>query len=166
MGLVAQLQGDVAINGRLTPTSLTIPAGSVGNASIASGSNVDTDKVEARVYSSWAQPNSAATAETRTLFVAKRAGTITSFLAGSIAKAVGDSTVTIDVRKNGTTILSSTIVLDNANTARVAEDGTLNGAATAFVAGDWFEVVITISAGTGTLPTGVFAQLEARQNAT
>lgn len=166
MALVQQIQGDMAVNGRLTPTSLTIPFGSVSNASIASGSNVDTDKLESRVYSSWSQPNSASTAETRTLFVAKRAGTITSFLAGSIAAAIGDSTVTIDLKKNGTTILSSTIVLDSSNTARVAEDGTLNGASTAFVAGDWFEVVITISAGTGTLPTGVFAQLEARQNAT
>ncbi len=166
MTIAMQLTGDVIINGRMVPSSFTPPSGCIPNAAIPAGAAIDTDKVEARVYASWAQPNSAATAETRTLFVAERSGTITSFLAGSIAAAIGDSTVTIDVKKNGTTILSSTVVLDNANTARVAEDGTLNGSVTAFVAGDWFEVVITISAGTGTLPTGVFAQLEARQNAT
>jgi hypothetical protein len=166
MAIAASLKGDVIIDGRVVPKEITMPAGSVSNAAIPAGAGIDTDKLEARVYSSWSQPNSAATAETRTLFVAKRAGTITSFLAGSIAKAVGDSTVTINLLKNGTTILTSTIVLDNANTARVAEDGTLNGASTAFIAGDWFELAITISAGTGTLPTGVFAQLEARQNAT
>lgn len=160
------VQGDVIQKGLFVPDSITMPANSVPDAAIPAGANVSADKVEARVYAGWSQPNTTATAEVRSLFVAKRAGTVTDVLAGSIAKAVGDSTVTVDVRKNGTTILSSTVVLDNANTNRVGEVASLNSAATAFVAGDWFETVITISAGTGTLPTGVFVQLEARQNAT
>lgn len=160
------VQGDVIQKGRFIPDSITMPADSILDAAIQAGANVSADKVEARVYAGWSQPNSTATAETRSLFVAKRAGTVTDVLAGSIAKAVGDSTVTVDVKKNGSTILSSTIVLDNANTNRVGEAGTLNGSLVDFVAGDWFETSIAISAGTGTLPTGVFVQLEARQDAT
>lgn len=160
------VQGDVIQKGLFVPDSITMPANSVSDAAIPAGANVSADKVEARVYAGWSQPNSTATAETRSLFVAKRAGTITDVLAGSIAKATGDSTVTVDVKKNGTSIMTSTIVLDSTNTNRVGEVGALNGSLVAFVAGDWFETSIAISAGTGTLPTGVFVQLEARQNAT
>ena len=96
------------------------------------------------------------------MFVARRTGTINEVVAGSIAKAVGDSTVTIDIKKNGTTILNAVVTLDNANTARVVEVGSINSGA--FVAGDWIEAVITATVGTGTLPYGVFCQLEVDQN--
>jgi hypothetical protein len=102
----------------------------------------------------WQQPNSAATAETRVVHHAYGDGDIIAVKAGSIAAAIGDSTVTIDVKKNGTTVLSSTIVLDNANAAYTAESGTLS--VLTFSAGDVITVHITISAGTGTLPTGVY----------
>ena len=36
-------------------------------------------------------------------------GVTLAFKAGSIAKAVGDSTVTVDLKKNGTTVLSAPI---------------------------------------------------------
>lgn len=166
MAVAASYDGDVVVRGRVIPKEITLPDNCVDDDAIAAGSNVSADKVQARVYSRWSQPNSAATAETRTLFVAERAGTVTAFIAGSIAAAIGDSTVTLDLKKNGTSILSSTVVLNNSNTARVTEDGSLNLSLDDFVAGDWFEVVITISAGTGTLPTGVFCQLELKQDAT
>jgi hypothetical protein len=62
--------------------------------------------------------------------------------------------VTVDLRKNGTTVLSAVITLNNANTARVAVAGALS--VTTLVAGDVLEVV-TATAGGGTLATGVFA---------
>ena len=156
------IEGDVLIRGALAPESFTAPPQSVSSDAVKTGANIDADKLESRVYASHAQPNTAATTETRSLFVARRPGTVNSVIAGSIAKAVGDSTVTVDVKKNGTTILSAVITLDNANTARVGEAGTVN--VSAFVAGDWFEVVITATVGTGTLPTGVFVQMEVDQN--
>ncbi len=155
--------GDMVVRGTLVPTRLVVPVACVKSASIEPGSNLDADNLESRFCASHAQPNSAATTETRTLFVARRAGTINEIIAGSIAAAIGDSTATIDVKKNGTTVLSSAIVLDNSNTARTPEVGTISGDGI-FAAGDWFEVVITISAGTGTLPTGVFVQIECDQN--
>lgn len=156
------IEGDVLVRGAFIPESFTAPAQSVSSDSIKTGANLDADKMESRIFSSHAQPNTAATTETRSLFVARRAGTVKSVVAGSIAAAIGDSTVTVDVKKNGTTILSAVITLDNANTARVGESGTVN--VSAFVAGDWFEVVITATVGSGTLPTGVFVSMELDQD--
>ena len=156
------IESDVLIRGALVAESFTAPAQSVSGDAVKTGANVPADKLESRIYTSHAQPNSAATSETRPLFVARRPGTVNSVLAGSIAKAIGDSTVTVDVKKNGTTILSSVITLDSANTARVGEAGTIS--VPAFVAGDWFEVVITATIGTGTLPQGVFVQCEMDQD--
>ena len=97
-------------------------------------------------------------------WVAFGAGTIKGVKCGSIVAAVGDSTVTIDVKKDGTTVLDSTVVLDSSNVAYTPEDATLDGTAVAFTAGDVFTVVITVSAGTGTLPYGVYVALSLYQD--
>jgi hypothetical protein len=159
-----QINGDMVVRGHLSANSMTIPVNTVTSDAVQSGANINADKLESRIYASHAQANSAATAETRTLFVARRTGIVNHIYVGSIAKAIGDSTVTVDVRKNGTTILSSAVTLNNANTARIAVAATIDGTQDDLVAGDWLEAVITISAGTGTLPTGVFVQVEIDQN--
>ncbi len=154
------VDGDLRIRGTLIPDTLTVPAGTVVNAGVSASAAIATTKVRHRHNAVWQQPNTSATAETRTLHVASLPGTINSVKAGSIVAATGNSTVTIDVRKNGTTVLTGTITLDNANTARIVEAGTVDGAQDDVVAGDWIEVVISVSAGTGTLPTGLFVQVE------
>jgi len=161
--MTVQFEEDLIVRGTLSPSSLRIPANSINaDSQFQAGLNLSADKTEQRFFPSWSQPNTAATAETRVLFVARRAGVVNAVLAGSIAAAIGDSTVTVDVKKNGTSILTAVITLDNANTARVVELGAISGSGN-FVAGDWYEVVIAVSAGTGTLPYGVFVQLEVDQ---
>lgn len=158
------IDGDFTVRGTLNVGAITLPANSINSASqIQAGVNIPADKTEQRIFPSWQQPNTAATAETRTLFVARRAGTLNEVAVGSIVAAIGDSTCTLDVKKNGTTVLAAAIVLNNSRTARTAVLGSISGGGT-FAAGDWFEVVITISAGTGTLPTGVYCQLEVDMN--
>lgn len=158
------IDGDWTVRGTLNVGAITLPANSIDQASqIKAGINIPADKTEQRFFPSWQQPNTAATAETRTLFVARRSGTLNEVVAGSIAAAIGDSTVTVDVKKNGTSVLAAVITLDNSKTARTVTAGSISGGGT-FAAGDWFEVVIAISAGSGTLPTGVFVQCEADQN--
>jgi hypothetical protein len=159
-----QISSDLVVRGTLSATAMVIPSGSVTSNSVQTSANISADKTESRIYASHAQPNSAATAETRTLFVARRVGLIQHVYVGSIAKAIGDSTVTVDVKKNGTSVLSSAVTLNSSNTARVAVAGTIDGTLDDLVAGDWVEVAITISAGTGTLPTGVFIQVEIDQD--
>lgn len=159
-----QINGDMVVRGHLSATTMTIPNNTVTSDAIQSGANLSADKVESRIYASHAQSNTAATAETRTLFVARRVGIVNHIYVGSIAKAIGDSTVTVDVKKNGTSILSSTVTLNSSNTARIAVAATIDGTLDDLAVGDWLEVVITISAGTGTLPTGIFVQVEIDQD--
>jgi Flp pilus assembly protein CpaB len=158
MGVV--FNEDVTVRGILAPSTLVVPVNSITTSTqVQAGANLNADKLEQRFFPALSQPNSAATTETRSLFVANRAGTVNSIKAGSIAAATGNSTVTLDIKKNGTTILSAVITLDNANTARITEAGVISGAGT-FITGDWYEVVITATVGTGTLPFGVFIQCE------
>jgi hypothetical protein len=152
-----RIEGDLIVTGQLVAQgAMSISAGAIGDSQIAAGAGIDVDKLDHQYLKGFGQPNTAATDETRPIHVARSAGTVDGFVAGSIAKAVGDSTVTIDLKKNGTTILSAVITLDSGNTNRVVETGTVSSAA--YVAGDWFEVVIDATIGTGTLPTGVYAQ--------
>ena len=148
---------DLIVGGTLSATVTTLSASSVTDSKVAAAADIAATKVRHQHRAMWQQPNTAATAETRVIHHAYADGDIIAVKAGSIAAAVGDSTVTIDVKKNGTTILSGTIQLDNANAAYTAEAGSLS--VLTFVAGDVFTAVITISAGTGTLPTGVYVAL-------
>ena len=159
-----QISGDTVVRGHLSATSMTIPNSTVTSNAVQSAANINADKLESRIYPSHAQPNTAATAETRALFVARRAGIVNHIYVGSIVAAIGDSTVTVDVKKNGTSILSSTVTLNSSNTARIAVAATIDGTLDDLVAADWLDVVITVSAGTGTLPTGVFVQVEIDQD--
>lgn len=154
---------DVVVRGTLVPSAVTLPDNAINSESqIKAGVNIPADKTEQRIYPSHAQPNTAATTETRTLFVARRAGVVNEVIVGSIGIAVGNAITTVDVRRNGTTILSAVVTLDSANATRIVESGAISGAGT-FVAGDWYDVVITATIGTGTLPTGVFVQMECDQ---
>lgn len=84
-------------------------------------------------------------------------GTIRQIRAGSIVANIGAATVTIDLKKNGTTVLSGVITLDSGNTARISEGGTLS--VTSLVVGDLLEIVVTATAGGGTLATGLWVDV-------
>jgi hypothetical protein len=149
-----RIEGDISITGRLVPKTLTIPDGSVDDAAVAAGADISADKLCHEHRAVWQQPNTTATAETRVIHVCRAAGTIEAFVAGSIAACTGNATITVDLRKNGSTVLSAVITLDNANTARVVEAGTVTTPDVA--AGDVLEIVIAVNAGTGALGTGLF----------
>lgn len=151
---VMVIPNDVQILGHLSSVTATVPPASVDNASVKPGADIDPSKLGHYHEPTYGQAGSA-TSETRAFFRARSAGVVLEFLAGSIAIAVGDSTVTIDIRKGGSTILSAVITLNSSRTARVAVAGTLTGGAV-IAAGDLLEVVTVATVGTGTLPTGVF----------
>lgn len=88
---------------------------------------------------------------------AKGAGTVKTFVAGSIGICTGGNSTTVDLKKNGTTVLSAVITLDSANTTYVAESGTI--ATAAYVAGDVFTVVVDKTSDSGDA-TGLFACAE------
>lgn len=154
----ARIPSDLIVDGYLTVSGgLSVPAGAIGNTQVAGSAAIDASKLGHSPRKSYAQPNTAATTETRVIHVAHGAGTILEFKAGNIVKAVGDSTVTVDLRINGTTALSSPISLSSASANYTPTSGTLSD--TSYVDSDVLTVVITATVGTGTLPTGVYCTL-------
>jgi len=146
-GTPITLRGSVIVDG-----TIGLPASSVVNASVSASAAIDASKLEHRFRALYTQPNTTATSVTETIYIAEAAGTVNLFEAGSIVACIGAATVTVDLKKNGSTILSAVITLDSANTAYVVESGTINSAA--YVAGDWFTIVTVATAGGGTIATG------------
>lgn len=162
MGLVQTIHGDVSILGNLTARTFTPPALSVSNAAIAAAAGIAATKIQKPRLIEYGQSGTAASA-TIPIYVCNGAtATIVSLKAGSIGLNVGDSTVTVDLKKNGASILSAVITLNASNVARVLEAATL--ASTSLVADDFLELVIVPTVGTGTLATGLFVQLEIHED--
>lgn len=108
--------------------------------------------------------NGTASAETKLCYIAEAAGTIKAVNIAVVTAAVGDSTVTIDVKKNGTSILSSTKEINNTHAAYTPVEATLDSTKVDYSDGDCFTIVVTVSAGSGTLPTGLCVQVSTNEN--
>lgn len=157
------IPANVRVAGSFSCETMAIPSGTLTNAGVAAGANLDADKLEHRFRVLFNQVHgSAATAERRPVFQANGTGVINRVSAGSVVACVGGATITVDVKKNGTTVLTASIVLDNGNTAYVAEDGTLS--VTALAANDILEVAVTVATGGGTLGQGLFVVLDIDEN--
>jgi hypothetical protein len=151
----SNIEGDLYVGGSVYAAGgVNLGAGVVADANVVAGADIDAAKLNHLHTERYAQPNTTATTETRVLHVAKGAGTVVAFSAGSIVANLTTATVTVDLKKNGTTVLSGVITLDNANVAYTPEAGTISVAP--YVAGDVFTVVITATASGGTLATGAY----------
>ena len=152
------INDDVHINGHLTSKTAAIPAGTVTNAMVNGSAAIACAKIQKPRLLEYGTTGTAASA-TVPIYVCKGAtATVQSIRAGSIAIAVGGATVTIDLKKNGSSILTGVITLDTSNTARLLEAGTVSSPG--LVDGDWLELVIVATAGGGTIPTGLLVQVE------
>lgn len=160
----ARIEGDMYVAGTLSSRYLTAPAGSIGNAEIESLAEIEQSKLEHQHRATYSQPNTTATTETRTLLVAYAAGTVLDVRAGCVGANVGAATVTFDVKKNGTTVLTGVITVSSSHAAYEDVAGTVVGSPT-YVQGDVFTVVITATAGGGTLGTGAFVALTVKEDA-
>lgn len=150
------------MNGQLAAKTMTLASGTVTALSVAAAAGIEATKLQHQHQPVYCQ-DQIAYADTRVLHVAYGDGTTVAFKAGIVTAFVGDATATVNLHKNGVSVLSSAITLDNANTARVVEAGTIN--TTSYVAGDVFEVVVTVNAGTGTLGKGLFCHAVLREDA-
>lgn len=163
MALAAVFRNNVHVEGKLTCDDFSPPAGCVGDAGISGP--VTASKLGSRLRKTYAQESATtAAAESRVIHVATAAGTVVGFSAGCVVANIGAAVVTFDLKKNGTTVLTGVITVDNGDAARAVVDGTLSGAAVAYVADDVFEVVIAATAGGGTLGKGAFCQMLCDEN--
>lgn len=90
--------------------------------------------------------------KTVVIYQAQKAGTIRAFNAGLVAGG-SSASMTFDLKKNGTSVLSAPVTVTNTNGNRSQVSGAI--ATPSYVAGDLFEVVLTVSSSTGA--TGPYA---------
>lgn len=156
---ISRIEGDYYYNGNLNAKTMTIPTGIVTKEAIQAGAGIEATKLEQRNRQVYAQESAtAASDEAKVVAVIYGStGTAVHFEAGSVVAAVGDSTVDIDLLRNGSSILNSKITLDNGNTARTPETATISTSSLAD--GDVLEIDIEATVGTGTLPSGVFVSV-------
>ncbi|HUW30714.1 MAG TPA: hypothetical protein VM223_03815 [Planctomycetota bacterium] len=152
------IQGDYRYIGTLSMQTLSIPAGTILDAAVNANADIGVAKVR-HLHSMTYGANGSAASVTIPIHCSYAAGTIKAVKAGSIVACIGDSTVTVDVKKNGTSVLTGVITLDSDNTARIAEDGTLDTGQVTLAADDLLEIVIVATVGTGTLATGPFVDV-------
>ncbi len=158
---MSRVTGNLYVSGSLSAGSFNLPAGAVDNAAVIAGAAITADKLQHSHRANYAQASgTTAAADTRVIYTVHGAtGVIQAAKFGAITPAIGAATVTIDVKKNGTTVLTGTIGLSSAQAARALVAGTIAGAGTV-VAGDVLEIVMTVAAGGGTLPLGVFGYVD------
>ncbi len=155
------IEGDVHFAGNVTFASqVNLPAGSVGKAQIAAGAGIEPTKIQQRNRAPWTQGPSdqQPTGKTESIYVVTGAtGTLREFKAGLVTPPTGDATVTVDLLKNGTSVLASPIILDSTKGARDLVAAAISTMAVA--QGDVLEVSVTTNQGTGTLGKGLFGVL-------
>jgi hypothetical protein len=160
--MASKVDGDMIVSGELKCGTFVPPTNSFGNSNVKTTDPITANKLYHQHQKALGQKHTdTAAAERRVIHVAVDAGTLISFEAMATVANIGDSTVTVNLYKNGSSILSSVPSLTSSNAAFARVAGTFSNAA--YVAGDVFEVVITISAGTGTLAKGVNGVLISRE---
>lgn len=161
----SRVEGNLHVAGSLTAESMTLASGAVTDGSVQAAANVAASKLEHQ-YNLTVPLCDHATAAAAVRKVAHvvygATGSVVAFGAGCTVLAAGGGNAVVDLKKNGTTILSSTITLDTGNTVNVLEDAA-GFTSTSLVAGDVLEVSIESVAATE--PKGVFAHLVIREKA-
>jgi len=157
------VDGDFLVGGTLYVGSFVPSSGSIRNASVAADAAIAASKLEHQFALTYGTSGTAASATIPIHCAYGATGDVISIKAGSVAIAVGAATVTVDLKKNGTTVLTGVITLDTGNTAYIGEAGSILTAP--YVAGDTFTLVVVATAGGGTLPTGLFVTVILREDA-
>lgn len=154
---------DTLIVNNLNTKAITLPAGSVRNVDIAAGANIDPDKCVRRQRIAWSQALATSAADgTYILHKFDYDAVIESVEVLAQGANVGNATVTVDIKDDGTTILSAPVELDENDSALDIVTGTITSANVA--AGSLLSMVVDATIGTGTLATGLTVFVTYREN--
>lgn len=145
---------------RWTGGTFTLEAGTVVDESIASSAAIDADKMQ-HVYKPGTNfgftTTGTPTSRHELVYVASQAGTFRGF--GALLLNTGSSTsITFDVKKNGTTVLSSVVTITNADGSGTVKAGTFS--VTAFAADDRISIDMAVTSSTGAQGPFAFVELE------
>ena len=147
--------------GATTFLDLRPNAGFLESGHVEASAGIEASKLEHQHRATYAQESAttAAAANDRVIHVVKgTTGTLKTFSAGCVVANIGNSTIDVDLHKNGVSVLTAAISIDSGDAAYAIVAGIIDTAAV--VADDVLEVVVTVTAGTGTLGKGVFASLD------
>lgn len=162
MARSATFTEDVLIAGSLIVTgdNVILPAGKIDNADIAAGAELDASKLVHYTPVVWSQDGTAAAVTEQVVYCcqADDGATLKVVEVGCVTVPTGSATATVNVKKNGTTVLTSTVVIDSANSAYTPEAGTIS--TSAMSKDDVLTVTVTVSVtGTDTGATGLYVLL-------
>lgn len=159
------LPTDLYVSGNLASKSFTPAAGCITDAAVQQNAGIQATKLQHQYEKGLAQASNVnAASQRQPIHVVYGANaTIVEFEAGAIVPITGNDTVTVDLWKNGSSVLTAAITLNNTQSARQLVAASL--ASTTAVAGDVFEVNIVYTHNTGTAPQGVFCQMVIQESA-
>lgn len=140
----SRIEGDVFVNGQVSCTGFAPPASSITNAAVEAAAGIVATKLEHQDHSVYAQANGTNNTAKRQVvkIVYGTTGDIIAVKARNTTAASGSDKTTVDVYKNGTTVLSAPIDLDTAAGTAV-QAGTLS--VSTLASGDVLEVVTALS---------------------
>lgn len=161
---MSRFSGDVYFDGSLSARAMNIPANTVDNTDVQTNAGIAATKLQQQRTKTYAQESATTSvSESRVIHTIYGANaTMVSFRAGSVVANIGAATITVDLKKNGVSVLSAPISLNSGHTARQMVAGTIS--TPAGVASDVYEVTIVATAGGGTIGKGVFAELITRED--
>lgn len=152
------IDGNLTVRGALRCDDVQLPDGSLGNDQFSSTDPLEVEKQEHQYTKTFTQVNGVAAASNvgQVIHVAQGDGELVAGYAGVMTACIGAATVTVDLKKNGASVLTSVITLDSGNAAFTLEAAAFSS--TAYNADDVFSVTVVATAGGGTLGQGLFVQ--------
>lgn len=136
-----------------------IPALTFGNTQANANDPIAGNKTYHRYRKEFGQPKAATNVtERRVVHVAKSAGTVNEFKATVSAALTGAAAATVDLLKNGVSVLSGAVAFSSADVAFALKTGTV--VTQAYAAGDVFEIAHTVTLGGGGAQSGLTGQAE------
>lgn len=161
------IEGPAHITEGLTCDAFTPPANSVGNNSVNPADPITTNRLKhIHMVPGGQMDGGDPYQEIRPVYIALTVGKVQQFQCGLAVAVTGDSEVIVDLYKNGVSILSAIPTL---NTTFTPDDydqvvAGIDPALDDYVPGDVFEVVVTVTPGTGTPGERLFWQVCFNEN--
>lgn len=143
---------------------LTYPSGQITNEHVSSSAAIDSDKLQHlhKAYTNFALAIGGTPAAREEIVYVCEAATATVRGFHCLLNVDGSSTsVTFDLKKNGSSILSGVVTITDSTGNRAVQDGTISNAA--LVAGDVLSIQLAVSSSTGA--SGPFAWAEIDETA-
>ncbi len=152
----SRFEGSLHVTGNVSCGTLDIPALAIVNADVSASAAIEYTKLVHKHNKTYAQVGNSAD-ETKVIHVVHGATcTLLNFECGVVTAFVDDS-CTIDLKKNGTTVLTAVVTLDDGDAAYAKVSGTIDTAGG--VDGDVYTIVQDFTTAAGTPATGVWASL-------